>query len=116
MENKILIPVKVSERLPINSGIYFCDYIDSKDSKTIREYSPEYSNWWKSNIEFWYEEIEVEEGESKKILPNDDRIVEDAYTEEIIDYCGIINNYHKSLEAAENEILELKAKIKIQND
>jgi hypothetical protein len=59
----VLRKVNVRDRLPIKKNYYFTLLFTNTDWKdrAVREYSPSYDNWWKENVEYWYEEVSLDE-------------------------------------------------------
>lgn len=105
---KILVQVPVCERLPTNDKFYHVEgnyaYYSDEEWRSIEgiEIQPKY----------WYDVLEVQEGESKKILPDDERNKFSLEPQEgDINYLLNIQfwKYHKALQVAEDEIIYLKA-------
>jgi hypothetical protein len=61
---KVLRKVKCFERLPIKNEKYFC--IDNSNQLLVCHFDPHCKSWMKSflykeNVEYWYEEVSLEE-------------------------------------------------------
>lgn|SRR4030042_382011 len=57
---KVLRKVSVKKRFPSTKDYYYVILLKGED-RAVREYSPSYDNWWKENVEYWYEEVSVDE-------------------------------------------------------
>lgn len=124
MENKLLKAVSTKSRLPDKEGFYHIQLYHTNmfngldcielvsDEEDKFELSEDTIKYWKTQIEYWYEEVTKSTLKSREILPLDERIDQKVKwlfndNEESRFLLKLLQNYHKALEVSEQEVIIL---------
>jgi len=120
-EVKIYREVKCSDRLPEKDGSYFIILKNSRNDKFDLFLKTDSIKYW-NDVEYWLEPIEikvieVEESDSKKILPKEERLSGTEITDlkDGILEAQLMYKYIKALESAELKNILLQDELNILN-